>query len=197
VPEIELSVIVMTATFWPMSHATSPTCVLPEELVRCCRSYESFYFTRHSGRRLTWQPSLGNADVRVAFKNRTHDLNVSTFALVILLLFQDLAPSDTLTYEDIKTVTEIPDQELRRQLQSLACAKYKILKKHPPGRDVDSGDSFSFNYDFSAPLQKIKVVTVSSKVESTDESKETRSKIDDDRRFQTEVCHHFSITSYV
>ena len=39
---------------------------------------------------------MGNADVRVSFKSRKHDLNVSTYALIILLLFQDV---DDLTYE--------------------------------------------------------------------------------------------------
>ena len=47
----------------------------------------------------TWQPSLGNTDVRVAFKNKTHDLNVSTLALVILLLFEGVGDDGFLTLE--------------------------------------------------------------------------------------------------
>lgn len=42
---------------------------------------------------------MGNADVRVAFDKRKHDLNVSTFALVILLLFEDLPNGEFLTYD--------------------------------------------------------------------------------------------------
>lgn len=80
-----------------MSLAPTP-CNLPSGLLSSCKSFEKFYLNRHSGRRLTWQPSLGNADVKVAFKSRTHELNVSTFALVILLLFEDLPASDFLTY---------------------------------------------------------------------------------------------------
>lgn len=83
--------------------------------------------------------------------------------------------------------TSLGDVELQRHLQSLACAKYKILKKHPPGREVDSGDSFSFNHDFSAPLQKIKISTIASKVETVEERKETRDRVDEERRHQTEV----------
>lgn len=77
--------------------------------------------------------------------------------------------------------------DLQRQLQSLACAKFKILKKHPPGREVDPGDSFSFNHDFSSPLQKIKISTVASKVESNEETKKTRDRVDEERRHQTEA----------
>lgn len=46
-----------------------------------------------------WQPGLGNADVRVRFRTRTHDLNISTYALVILLLFEDLGEDEVLPYE--------------------------------------------------------------------------------------------------
>ena len=69
---------------------------------RACKSFEQFYLSRHSGRRLTWQFSLGNADVRVRFRARTHDINVSTFALAILLLFEDLPDDEFLTYEVLR-----------------------------------------------------------------------------------------------
>ncbi|PIL35566.1 transcription factor [Ganoderma sinense ZZ0214-1] len=185
--DIDISVIVMTSTFWPMSHTAAP-CTFPEELVKASKSFERFYLSRHSGRRLTWQPSLGNADVRVTFKSRKHDLNVSTFACAILLLFEDISDGQFLTYEEIQAATSIQEVELKRQLQSLACAKWKILKKHPPGRDVNSTDSFSFNVDFSANLQKIKISTIASRVESTEERKETRDRIDEERKHQTEAC---------
>ncbi|OCH95394.1 Cullin-domain-containing protein [Obba rivulosa] len=186
-PDVEISVTVMTSTFWPMSHSAA-TCTFPEMLIKASKSFEQFYLSRHSGRRLTWQPSLGNADVRVSFNSRKHDLNVSTFALVILLLFEDMPDGEFLTYEEIKAATSIPDGELQRNLQSLACAKYKVLKKHPPGRDVNPTDSFSFNADFSAPLQKIKISTIASRVENNDERKETKDRIDEERRHQTEAC---------
>lgn len=97
-PEIELSVTVMTSTFWPVLH-TENACMFAPEMVKACKSYEAFYLSRHSGRRLTWQPSLGNADVRVRFKARTHDINVSTFALVILLLFENVSEGEVLSYQ--------------------------------------------------------------------------------------------------
>lgn len=67
-------------------------------MTKTCKSFEQFYLSRHSGRRLTWQPSLGNADVRVVFKAKKIELNVSTLALVILLQFQDLDDDTFLTY---------------------------------------------------------------------------------------------------
>ncbi|EKM58373.1 uncharacterized protein PHACADRAFT_252641 [Phanerochaete carnosa HHB-10118-sp] len=186
-PDVDISVIVMTSTFWPMSYSAA-SCNLPEELLTASKSFENFYLSRHSGRRLTWQPSLGNADVKVRFKARTHELNVSTFALTVLLLFEDVADGEILTYDEIKTATAIPDVELQRNLQTLACGKFKVLKKHPAGRDVNPTDSFAFNSDFSAPLQKIKISTVASRVESNEERRETRDRVDEDRKHQMEAC---------
>ncbi|KAG6813913.1 hypothetical protein H0H92_005762 [Tricholoma furcatifolium] len=190
-PEIELSVIVMTSTFWPTSQTTSP-CTFTPEMVKACKSFEQFYLSRHSGRRLTWLPSHGNADVRVAFDAARIELNVSTMALVILLQFQNLAHDAFLTYTELRESTGIEEAELQRNLQSLACAKYKILKKSPPGRDVDKDDSFSFNAGFTSNLRKIKIGTIVSKVESGEERKETRDRIDEERRHQTEVDFHIA-----
>lgn len=95
-PSVSIGVTVMTSTYWP-STATVP-CTLPEILVKAGKSFEAYYLAKHTGRRLTWQPSMGTADVRVQFKARKHDLTVSTIALVILLLFEDLKDDDFLTY---------------------------------------------------------------------------------------------------
>lgn len=96
-PEPELSVVIMASGAWPMNHLPS-SCELPAHLMRACMSFERFYLARHSGRRLSWQYSLGNADLIARFKTETHELNVATFAMVILYLFQDLADDDFLTY---------------------------------------------------------------------------------------------------
>ncbi|KAI9512036.1 Cullin family-domain-containing protein [Russula earlei] len=186
-PEVDIYVTVMTSTFWPMSYVPVP-CTFPPLLVKASKSFEQFYLSRHSGRKLTWQPSLGSADVRVAFKARKHDLNVSSFALVILLLFENIGEGESLAYEEIKDATGIPDGDLQRNLQSLACTKFKVLRKHPSGRDVNPDDSFSFNADFSSPLQKIKISTVAARVESGEERKETQDRVDEERRYQMDAC---------
>jgi cullin 3 len=91
------------------------------------------------------------------------------------------------TPQDIKNSTLIPDPDLQRQLQTLACAKFKILKKHPPSRDISTEDSFSFNSDFTSPLHKIKISTIASKVETQEERKETQDRIEEERKQQADV----------
>lgn len=79
--------------------------------------------------------------------------------------------------------------ELKRTLQTFACAKYKILTKHPKGREVDETDVFSFNSAFTCPMSKIKITTVAVRVETTDERRETEDKVDEARNTQCDVSY--------
>ena len=49
-------------------------------------------------------------------------------------------------------------------MQSLACGKARVLTKIPKGKDINDGDKFSYNKDFTNALFKIKInqVTFSS-----------------------------------
>jgi len=186
---VDLHTSVLTSTFWPITHtANLGGCIMPPVIAKTISHFERFYHARHTGRRLAWQPGYGTADIKVAFKTRKHELNVSTFAMIILLAFEDIEVGDELEYAQIKTATGIPDAELQRHLQSLACAKYKILRKHPPSRNVSTTDRFSFNNEFTAPLQRIKIQTVASKAETTEERRETEEKVEEERKLQTEAC---------
>lgn len=199
----ELDVNILTSTFWPMDvlgyateeEANRSTCVFPPEIRRVKDSFENFYLGRHNGRRLTWQPNAGSADIRVVFpavpgkgaplnKERKHELNVSTYAMVILLLFNDLASGESLTFEEIQAKTMIPTSELTRNLQSLAVApKTRILVKEPMSKDIKSTDRFLFNESFTSKFLKIKVGVVAgtNKVEGERERKDTEKRNDEMR----------------
>ncbi|KAI9472899.1 Cullin [Zychaea mexicana] len=187
-PTMDVSVIVLTSTFWPMNLSSSPKCTLAQEALQACKVFEQFYFGRHSGRRLTWQPQMGTADIRANFKKSKHMLNVSTYAMLVLLLYNDLKEGDFLSFEDIQAQTQIPDNDLKRTLQSLACAKYKILTKENKGRAILSNDKFYFNQDFTANLARIKIQTVANRVESEGERRQTQDKVDEERKHQIEAA---------
>ena len=180
---IELSVHVLTTGFWPTQVGAK--CSLPPQILQCCEVFKEHYLTQHSGRRLTWQANMGSADLKAVFSGRRYEINVSTYLMCDLLLFN---AADSLTYGEIAAATEIPDPELKRALQSLACAKFKLLHKEPKGRDVDEADSFSFNADFSAKHLKFKVGTVTASKETDVEKAETRQKVDEDRKPQIEAA---------
>jgi len=180
---IELSVHVLTTGFWPTQLGAK--CVLPPQITKCCEVFKEHYLKQHSGRRLTWQTNMGSADLKAVFGSRKYEINVSTYLMCILLQFNE---AETRTYADLAQATEIPGPDLKRSLQSLACAKFKILNKEPKGRDVDEADSFSFNSEFTAKQIRFKVGTVTAAKETENEKQETRQKVDEDRKPQIDAA---------
>lgn len=194
---VDLEINVLTSTMWPMeimSNTKNGTvqlpCIYPREVESLKQSFEKFYLDKHSGRKLSWQASMGTADVRATFqrpngKVQRYELNVSTYAMVILVLFNDVRNGESLTYEEIQTRTRIPDHDLIRNLQSLAVApKTRVLKKEPMSKDVKATDRFFFNHEFHSPFMKVRIGVVSggaNKVENVDQRKETEKKMNEER----------------
>ena len=72
-------------------------------------------------------------------------------------------------------------------MQSLACAKYRVLIKTPKGREVNNSDTFSFNANFSDAKYRIKINQVQAK-ETKQENKETHERVAADRNFETQAA---------
>ena len=89
--------------------------------------------------------------------------------------------------QDLKSLTSLPDPDLVRTLQSLACGKFRILTKTPKGRDVSPNDVFSFNEGFTCPLARIKIMQVAARVETGKEREETEGMVEEERKHQVEV----------
>ncbi|KAI9106100.1 Cullin [Phlyctochytrium arcticum] len=196
---IDLQVKVLTSTFWPIVPGGNETCNFPSEATEAMVHFQKFYHGRHSGRRLTWLAHLGTADLKANFEKGRKELNVSTYGMVVLMgVFNKLADGQSISYEQIRDDTGITDADLKRTLQSLSVAKYKILIKSSKGKDILSTDSFKVNTSFSANLHKIKIQQISAatgqtsstgnSLETEAERAETMDKIDEARRLQVEAC---------
>ncbi|CAH9139316.1 unnamed protein product [Cuscuta epithymum] len=180
-----LAVQVLTTGSWPTQSVTP--CNLPTEILGVCEKFKSYYLGTHTGRRLTWQTNMGTADIKATFgKGQKHELNVSTYQMCILMLFNN---SDMLSYKDIEQATEIPLSDLKRCLQSLACVKGKnVLRKEPMSKDIAKDDLFFFNDKFTSKFFKVKIGTVIAQKESEPEKHETRQRVEEDRKPQIEAA---------
>lgn len=123
-------------------------------------TFEDFYGKQHTGRKLTWNPSLGSVELTARFGKKKHIVMTATYHAMVLLLFND---SDAVPYTELKARTGIPDAELRRSLQSLACGKARLLTKKPASRDVNDADIFYFNDKFTSKMIRIKIQQVAVK----------------------------------
>lgn len=107
------------------------------------------------------------------FFKRTHDLEVNTLQALVLLLFNDEKERSP---ADVAGAVDFPQEVANRVLHSLACGKFQILRKSPPGRAIKASDTFQPNPKFSSSLRKIRVPLAAL------ESAHSAKKIQHDRR---------------
>nr|XP_027098302.1 cullin-1-like isoform X2 [Coffea arabica] len=172
-PGIDLTVTVLTTGFWPSYKSSDLS--LPEELVKCVEVFKDFYQTKTKHRKLSWIYSLGTCNINGKFEPKPIELIVGTYQAAVLLLFN---ASDRLSYSEIKTQLYLADDDLVRLLQSLSCAKYKILKKEPNTRSVSQNDFFEFNSKFTDRMRRIRIP-----LPPVDERKKVVEDVDKDRRY--------------
>ncbi|KFH48057.1 Cullin-3-B-like protein [Hapsidospora chrysogenum ATCC 11550] len=201
---IELNISVLTTNYWPpevmgrtaqIGDGSRVTCNYPREIASLQASFEQFYLSNRSGRKLTWVGTTGSADVRCTFpaipggkgmlsKERRYEVNMPTFGMVVLLLFNDLPDGETLSFEEIQAKTNLSTSDLQRTLTAIAVApKSRVLLKDPPTKLVKPGDKFSFNASFQSKTVRIKapIINAVSKVEDQQERKTTEEKMNQDR----------------
>lgn len=193
---VDLVVRVLTTGFWP-TQASSPKCMIPPQAQNAFDCFKRFYLGCHSGRQLTLQPQLGTAELNATFppskkeggpsEIRRHIFQVSTHQMCLLMLFNR---QERWTYEEVSQHTEIPERDLKRALQSLACGKptQRVLTKDPKGKDISPTDMFFVNEQFTSKFHRVKIQTVLAKGEMEPERKETRNKVDEDRKHEIEAA---------
>lgn len=118
---------------------------------------------------------------------RKHILSVSTYQMCILMLYNE---RDSFSFEELITRTQIPEKDLVRALMSLAMGKpaQRILLKSPKTKDIKPDDIFTINDSFTSKLYRVKIQTIACRGESEPERKETRSKVEEDRKHEIEAA---------
>ena len=131
--------------------------------------------------------SMGSADMRYVLGGRKYEINVSTPQMALLLLFND---AEKLTIAEIGCATKIAPLELKKQILGLAMRNKvydKILDKScEQSKDMGPDTVLSINHDFTSRHVKFKVASVIPR-DSEEQAKETRSKVDDTRRWQLDA----------
>ena len=65
---------------------------------------------------------------------------------------------ESLKYEDFLERLGMPDEDLKRTLHSLACAKFRVLNKEPANKSINKGDVFTVNRAFTDRSRRVKVL---------------------------------------
>lgn len=198
---IDLDLRICNVTYWPNSmtkdykklsgkpntEQSGISFIWPRKLKHTIQRFEQFWSLdkRNSNKSLYWSPKFGSMDLRISYPTKTYEINLPTYAGMIMLLFgpsysvddeaEDFDPfkhKKKLSYSQIEELTGIPSQELKRHLQSIAVAsRLRLLTKTPMSKDVKDDDVFELNEKFKSPSVKVKVLTVSASSSSASEGK--------------------------
>ncbi|KAL1304406.1 hypothetical protein AAFC00_003404 [Neodothiora populina] len=182
---LDLSVNVLSAAAWP-TYPDVPVRV-PPHIKSAIDSFEQHYKSKHSGRKLEWKHALAHCQMKATFAKQSKELVVSSFQAIVLLLFNSLGKDEHLTYDFIRSESGLPEAEVNRTLQSLACARLRPLTKHPKGKDINPTDTFTVNTGFTHDKYRIKINQVQLK-ETKEENKETHERVAADRNFECQAA---------
>ncbi|KAL3460377.1 hypothetical protein BJX64DRAFT_278566 [Aspergillus heterothallicus] len=172
---VDLHVSVLSASAWPTYPDVQVR--IPQEISTAIDDFQKFYDSKYKA----------HCQIRARFPKGDKELVVSSFQAIVLLLFNELPEGGSLSYRQIQEATSLSDKELKRTLQSLACAKYRVLTKKPKGRDVDDTDEFSYNHTFTDQKMRIKINQIQLK-ETKEENKTTHERIAADRHYETQAA---------
>ncbi|KAL0371417.1 UNVERIFIED_CONTAM: Cullin-1 [Sesamum angustifolium] len=148
--------------------------------VKCVEVFKEFYPTKTKYRKLTWIYSLGTCNINGKFEQKTVELILGMYQAALLLLFNN---ADRLSYSEITTQLNLGDDDLFRLLQSLSCAKYKILNKEPNTKSVSTNDYFEFNSKFTDKMRRIRIP-----LPPVDDRKKIVEDVDKDRRYAIDAA---------
>ncbi|KAJ6144855.1 hypothetical protein N7470_008750 [Penicillium chermesinum] len=182
---VDLNVSVLSAASWP-TYPDVPVRI-PQDVSKALADYEKFYHGKYNGRKLTWKHQLAHSQLRAHFPKGSKSLVVSSFQATVLLLFNEVSDGESLSYSQIQKETGLSDPELKRTLQSLACAKYRVLTKKPKGKEVENTDEFAYNAGFEDPKLRIKINQIQLK-ETKEENKTTHERVAADRHYETQAA---------
>jgi cullin 3 len=181
VNSVDVNAEILTNGFWP--EAQKGKCKLPPEIQMCATKFEEFYKFKHQNRNLQWLYQHGSVEITPNFaKNKKYQLVVSVNQACVLSLFNS---RDSITFEEVKQLTQISDEELNPALIFVCKPNIKLLLKgNMKQPKFTPTETLKVNMDFNNPNVKLNLIPVPSKKQATSETI-SKSK-EDDGEIQTE-----------
>lgn len=143
---------ILQTNAWP--ETADNTSIVPcEDLASCIQSFENFYNSRHSGRKLRWIYNMGGAELSTHCFPKKHILALSTYQALVLMLFNK---QNKVLFSEVCEATKIPKDECKRQVLSMTVSKHKVLLRDGASKEIEDDTRLQVNDQFTH--EKIKVV---------------------------------------
>ncbi|KAB8337085.1 hypothetical protein FH972_021389 [Carpinus fangiana] len=167
--------------FWPLNPASTPF-TPPTEIVKEQDKFQSFYASKHSGRKLTWLWQLCKGEMRANYtKSQSkvpYTFQVSTYQMALLLLFND-SSNDVVSYDEMAAATGLAKETLDPSIAVFV--KARVVLPQPADGKPESGTTYKLNHGFKS--KKVKVnLNIGIKSEQKQEVEDTHKTIEEDRK---------------
>jgi len=185
--DLNFNVAICTQGAWPSTII--PKCTTPPELDEVVTRFIRFYEDKHVGRKIHFRWDKGTAEVGVRFNAKTEKILVlSTYQMIVLLLFNKDPKKPVLTYGDILERTGVSNDEIQAAVLSLAHPKSKILLKRPNGPKIQPNHKLRLNFKFVHPQSKIHVPMLKLSRQQNKETSETQQQVQIQRNNQVDAA---------
>ncbi len=185
---INLEVMVLTTTYWPIPRSTlEGTARLPPMLSRCTETFTKFYLSRHDGRKLTFQPGLGDMELRATVGKTRRSITGSPYQAIILLLLSDPA---SLTYQELLQQSGIADADMRRHLLAMTSSSKKdqrVLAKTGDKRTLEAADVLTVNASWKPKLKHVKLGLMGANKARDKEAEDVSKKVTEERKMSIDA----------
>lgn len=186
--DVGLNVTVLTTTYWPIPRSTlEGKARMPAILSRCAETFTKFYLSRHDGRKLTFQPGLGDMEVRATIGKTRRVITCSVYQALVLLLMSD---PESITYQELRTQSGISDADMRRHLLSLTSSSkkdYRVLCKTGDKRTLEPTDELTVNSSWKPKLKHVKIGLMGASKARNEEAEETQKKVTEERKINIDA----------
>ncbi len=174
---VKFEPMVFSAGNWP--RLPNPTtAILPKDLSDIYQQFNEYYEELNTQtRKLVWIHTYGSILIHMNMPNnsKTYKITMAPIQYIVFSLYNDESVN-TLTFDEIKSRTNMPVGYLKRVLHSLSMSKYKLLVKESEGNSIQESDSFTLNPSFS-----LANLAFTLPLPSFEESVNNETKIEEDR----------------
>ncbi|VDK86282.1 unnamed protein product [Litomosoides sigmodontis] len=182
---LDFSIMVLGSGVWPFSQ--SPVFDIPVQLTKCMESFNEFYQTQHTGRKLTWLLAQCRGELSAYGFPRKYTFTATTTQMAVIMLYNE---NTEMTLQHICDSTKLRREIVAQIAQALV--KVELLSIVGPKIDIDANTPLTtvlkLNSDFSNKKLKVDLSKTMARAEIRQETVEVHKSVEDDRRLVVQAA---------
>uniref|UniRef100_A0A8R1U234 CULLIN_2 domain-containing protein n=1 Tax=Onchocerca volvulus TaxID=6282 RepID=A0A8R1U234_ONCVO len=181
---LDFSSMVLGSGVWPFSR--SPIFDIPVQLTRCMESFNEFYQTQQTGRKLTWLLEQCRGELSTCGFQKNYIFTATTAQMAVLMLFNE---NTEMTLQQICDNTNLEHEVVIQIVQALV--KGELLSVAGSKIDIDANTPLStvlrLNSEFSSKKLKIDLSKMMTRAAIPRETAEVNKFVESDRKKLIEI----------